>query len=185
MTILEGVNVDVICPFPAKELTAAAQWMRIYKTLIFDDSGPQTNEEIERDLRYVCGREDVKSFGIIDKNNLTQSKTNDTPLVGIFVFEQMTPYHGYAHVASNRRAWGEKIAQPALTEQAGRLCAKWVFEQDEKLQRISMACMAANKGARSIATRIGFHKDGYFKAMKCVNGMPVDVMHFGLLRNEV
>ena len=185
MDVIQGTDVDIITPFPVMAFPQAAQWMHCYKTIIFDDSGPQTDEEVERDMRQVCSLPNVKSFGIVDKNNLTASKTSPTPLVGLYIFEQLTPYNGYAHVATNRRAWGEKLTKPALAEQAGKLCAGYLFEKDPRLQRISIAIMAANRGANSLATRLGFHKDGYMKAMKCSKGAPVDIIHFGLLRDEV
>jgi len=184
MNVLIGTDVDVITPFPVMAIPQASQWMHCYKTIIFDDGGPQTNEDIERDIRGVTSLPNVKSFGIVDKNNLTKSKTYESPLVGIYIFEQLTPFNGYAHVASNRRAWGEKLAKPALVEQAGRLCAEYLFSQDPKLQRISITCMAVNRGANSLAQRLGFHKDGYMKNMKCVKGTPMDIVHYGRLRDE-
>jgi len=183
MNVIIGTDVDVITPFPVMAYGQAAQWMRCYKTLIFDDSGPQTNEDIERDIRNVCALPNVLSFGIVDKHNLTASKTLETPLVGIYIFEHLTRYNGYAHVASNRRAWGEKLAKPALTEQAGKICAEYLFDHIPDLQRISISCMAANRGANSLAQRLGFVKDGYMKNMKCVKGQPVDMVHYGLLRS--
>lgn len=184
MNVLLGTDVDVIEPFPVTALPQAAQWMRCYKTLIFGDGGPQTNEEIEENLRERVGLPFVRSWGIIDKNNLTSTKQTDTPLVAIVMFEQITPQNGYFHVASNRRAWGDKLCQPGLVEQGGKLILQDIFATST-INRASVMCVAANKAARSLALRLGFQKDGYLLDMINVKGKPADIAHFGLLRKDV
>lgn len=184
LQVLEGKDIDVLAPFPAQHLALAAQWMHCYKTLIFGDEAPATTEGIEEYLRVQAALPQVRTWGIIDKKNLTGSKVTDIPLAGIVFLELATPRNAYFHVASSRRAWGDKLAQPALVEQAGNLIIPQVFEDTPSLQRLSCATFANNKAARNLCRRLGFHKDGYFEAMGLAKGQPVDVVHFGLVRPQ-
>lgn len=184
LQIIEGKDVDVIEPFPQKLLPQAAQWMRCQKTLIFGDDGPQTNEQITQFLITRAALPFIRTWGIVDKFNLTHTAASDVPLVGIVFFEQMNPQNGYFHVASNRRAWGDKLAQPSLTEQAGQLIIRECFESVPSLRRLSVATFATNRAAKHLAQRLGFAKDGYFSAMGAIHNKPVDVIHFGMLRPE-
>lgn len=185
MQILEGRDVDVITPFPLTMLPKAAQWMHCYKTLMFGQNSPKTTDEIEKFLQERSILDCVTSWGIVDKNNLTNSKEFEAPLVGIIYFEQSCPQNGYAHLASNRRAWGERLTKPGLMEQAGHLIIDSLFKDRQELKRISITTYSNNKAAWNMALRMGFHKDGYFKSMDILNGKLVDVVHFGKLRQEV
>ena len=182
MKVLEGIDVDVIEPFPAIAIGQAAQWMRCYKTLMFGDNGPQDLVQIEAFLRQHMALPQVRTWAVVDKFNKTNTK-QETPLVGFVIFEQPCPENGYVHLASNRRAWGEKVAQPAMMEQACHLIKDDIW-QTEGLQRVSIVTSSNNRAAVSLAKRLGFHKDGYFQAMGKQNGKPVDMIHFGLLRPE-
>lgn len=182
INILEGQDVDCISPFPQSQLGSAASWMRCYKTLIFGDDGPQTDEDIEEFLRARLPL--MRSWAVVDKGNLTGAKRNDVPLVGIIVFEPINKFNGYAHIASSRRAWGEKLAKPGLIEQGCKLAIADVFQNLPELQRVSVATFAKNAAAKALAQRLGFHKDGYFRAMGRERGVPQDVVHFGLVREQ-
>lgn len=182
MKVLIGKDVDVIAPFPSGAFPQAATWMHCYKTLIFGDSGPQTNEEIEAFLADRARQPNIQTWGIVDKNNLTQSRQIEAPLVGIGFLEVLSPENGYFHIASNRRSWGEKIASPSLAQQAAELVIQEVWDVLPSLQRLSAATYASNKAARNLIRKVGFQKDGYFVAMGKTKGQPQDVIHFGLLR---
>lgn len=183
MQVLIGKDVDIIAPFPSGAFPQAAQWMHCYKTLVFGDSGPATQAEIEKFLWDKTALPNVYSWAIVDKNNLTATR-QDAPLVGIGLFELLSPENGYFHVASNRRAWGERIAQPGLVQQAAELAIPQLWKYLPTLQRISAATYASNKAARGLIKRLGFVKDGYFVAMGRTKGKPQDVVHFGLLRPQ-
>lgn len=181
MDVIIGTDVDVISPFPATMLPQAAGWMRCYKTMVFGDDGPQTNEDIEIFLRNILSMSNISSWAIVDKANLTKTK-HEAPLVGILYFERANTQNGYIHVASHRRAWGDKLAQPGLIEQGARLVLDHLFETEPNLARISVAVLASNKAARNFAQRVGFRKDGYFINMAKVGGKPENVVHLGMLR---
>lgn len=180
--LLAGKDVDVLEPFPEAYWPQATQWMYRHHTLVFGDQGPQTPEEIEVFLRTRSKQPGIRTWGIVDKNNLTQVRSTDIPLVGVVFWEQDSPYNGYIHLASNRRGWGPKLAQPSLVEQGAELIKQELWDSTPSLQRISTIMFAHNKAARTLANALGLVKDGYFKSMGCIKGKPIDMIHYGLLR---
>lgn len=182
MHVVTGRDVDLISPFPIKELAAVIGWTHCYKTIILGDEGPQNDDELYQLL--VAHVNNHSSWAIVDKGNLTKSNKVDVPLVGIVVFEKTSPYNGYVHIASNRKAWGNRMAKPGLIEQAGNLVVEDIFEQNPGLNRISIAVEENNKAAISLAKRCGFKQDGCFRDMIMKAGKPVTATHFGYLRSE-
>lgn len=181
MDLLIGKDVDVISPFPVQGLKQAAQWMHCYKTLTFRDDGPQTIEEIEVFLKHGLSAPGVYSWGIVDKNNLTATRS-ESPLVGLIYLQMPFPENGYLHVTTNRRAWGERIAKPGMAEQAGRLIMGDLWTRFPGLLRLSAFTYARNKAAISYLRKLGGKQDGYFENMGVSKGIPQDVVHFGMLR---
>lgn len=179
--VLEGKNVDVIEPFPIKEIQAAVGWMHCYKTLVCGDDGPQTNDEIAAFLHTTLAASNVRTWAIVDKDNLTNTHTT-SPLVGMLSFERANTQNGYLHITTPRKVWGEKLAQPGMAEQASQLVISNLFSSEPTLQRISVAIVSTNKAAIALAKRVGFTKEGYLPAMTQIKGKPADMIHFGLLR---
>jgi RimJ/RimL family protein N-acetyltransferase len=184
MQVLVGQDVDVIAPFPASALPAAVGWMYCYRTLVFGDRGPQTQEEVGQFLAQALRNPGMLTWGIVDKNNLTRSHQIDVPLVGVVFAERLTEENAYIHIASSRKAWGNRVAQPGLVDQGCELIKSQIWEQIPDLRRLSIATFASNRAARSLAVRAGFHQDGYFTAMGTLRNAPQDIVHFGLLRPE-
>jgi RimJ/RimL family protein N-acetyltransferase len=182
MHVVPGRDVDLISPFPIKELPAVIGWTHCYKTMILGDEGPQNDEELFQLLAaHIVNH---RTWGIVDKNNLTKGTKVDVPLVGIIICDKTSPYNAYMHIASNRKAWGNKIAKPGLIEQAGLLAIPDVFENEPGITRLSIAVEDNNKAAISLAKRVGFKQDGCFKDMVMHKGKPQAAMHFGYLRSE-
>jgi RimJ/RimL family protein N-acetyltransferase len=182
MHIVPGGDVDLISPFPVKELAAVIGWTHCYKTIILGDEGPQNDDELYQLLEaHIASHQ---TWGIVDKNNLTKCTKTDVPLVGIAVFDLTSPYNGYLHVASNRKAWGNKLAQPGLMEQAGHLVIPNIFETNPGVKRISISVEDNNKAAINLAKRIGFKQDGCFKDMIMQKGQSRAAIHLGYLRSE-
>lgn len=179
MQVLCGNDVDVLEPFPSGYLGFAESWVHAHKTLVFGDQPP---EDIPAFLAQRMALPGVRSWAIVDKHNLTGARETKIPLIGMLFFEQNCPENGYAHVATSRRAWGEKIARPALVDQACALILDEVWASTPTLNRVSIATYATNKAAKHLAYRMGFTRDGYFKNMGTLKGAPVDIIHFGLLR---
>jgi RimJ/RimL family protein N-acetyltransferase len=182
MHVVPGGDVDLISPFPIKEIAAVIGWTHCYKTMIFGDEGPQNDEELAQLIAAHIANH--RTWGIVDKANLTKGTKVDVPLVGIIICDKTSPYNAYMHIASNRKAWGNKIAKPGLIEQAGHLVIPDVFKGDPSLTRISIAVEDNNKAAISLAKRVGFKQDGCFKDMIMQAGKPRAAMHFGYLRSE-
>lgn len=181
MQVLQGKDVDVISPFPQAGLVAAVGWMHCYKTLVFGDQGPQTEEDILKFLQVQLQSPLVRTWGIVDKANLTASRQVDIPLVGIIVVEQLTFENGYIHIASSRKAWGNRLAKPGLVDQGCELAKQDVWDSTS-LRRLSIATFANNRAARQLALRQGFSQDGYFQGMGTLRGQPTDIVHYGLQR---
>jgi RimJ/RimL family protein N-acetyltransferase len=125
----------------------------------------------------------TRSFAVVDKNNLTKAKEFDSPLVALITFEKHFGYrNGYVAVASARRAWGEKLCQPGLVQQASQLVIDQLFESEPTLNRLSLTTLAANTAAKNLALRLGFRKDGYFVNLAQSKGVGASVIHMGLQR---
>ena len=182
ITVLEGKNVDVIQPFPVKEIDAAIGWLHCYKTLILGDEGPANDEQTAEFLRLCVNN--IHTWGIIDKFNLTKATKTDVPIVGLVMFEQTSPTDGWFHITSNRRAWGSKLIQPSLAQEAGELVVSNLFE-NTGLTRLSSITTANNKAAYAMLKQLGFVKDGYFKDSVVQGGEVKDTIHFGRVRNYV
>lgn len=184
LTVLEGKDVDVLEPFPLREIQAAVGWTHCNKTMMFGVNGPQTDEEVEIYLHSLLTQSNVRSWAIVDKGNLTQTKKIDTPIIGFILAEMVGTNNAYIHAASNRRAWGTKLTQPSLTAQGAQLVINSLFNTNPELTRLSVATLASNKAARHLAEQVGFKKDGYFTSMVVIGNKPVDVIHMGLVRQQ-
>lgn len=181
MLVLEGPDIDVISPFPASQWLQAAKWMVQQKTMIFGDEAPQGEAEIAEFLAARAEQPGIQTFAVVDRANLTKLP-GEHPLVGVLFIEPQGRENAYAHVAAARRAWGNRLVQPGMIEQASTLVMDSVFAQHPALQRLSVSVFANNYAARHLARRMGFKPDGYFRAMASWRGQPMDVVHFGRLR---
>ncbi len=175
--VLEGRDVDVLEPFPIKELSAAVGWSHCYRLSVSSDDGPQTDDEIAEAL-YTSIQAN-RSWAIVDKANLSNTK-KELPLVGLIVFEQTSPYNGYIHVTTARKA--HRLGDPTISEQAVQLVINEIWTSTPSLTRISGATLATNKGAKSLMARLGFTKEGLLPALLKVKGEMIGVVHYGLLR---
>lgn len=184
MKVLEGKDVDVIMPFPSSALAAVIGWMHCYKSFIIGDDGPPSDEQLIQHIYQLLSNPNIVTMGVVDKYNLTKSEQIDIPLVGLFYFEPIAPNNGYVHVTSNRRAWGNRVAQPGLMEQAAHLCIADVFATVPTLTRLSSSIVSTNKAAINFAKKLGFNQDGLFRQAVIQNSKPKDVVHLGLLKEE-
>jgi len=199
MQVIEGKDIDLISPFPLRGIPNAVSWMHSFRTFIIEDGGPATDEELGQHLQGWLGRS--KSWAVIDKHNLTHSKSVDVPLVGLGIFDMISPSNGYIHVCSSRRAWGGLVevdgttqlvskankdlpVLPGMIEQGGEIILKQIFEDNPTLRRISASIVSTNKASIALALRLGFKKDGYFKEAIMQNNEPKDIIHLGLLRPQ-
>lgn len=146
----------------------------MFKTTSFDDTSPTTEEEFIGYMKDVLKTN--LTYGVIDKNGELNFK-HEAPIIGYIGFAPQPPATLYAHIASNRRAWGK-----GLTDEAAKLAMSDVWESIPSLLRISATILAKNRAARSFTERVGLYKDGYFKDSVYVGGEPASIVHYGICR---
>ena len=86
MRIIECENVDLISPFPTNQISRLRSWLYCYKSIILDDSVSFSPQEAEEFLYAGLQNPAVISWGVIDKNNLTNYH-HPAPLVGFISSE--------------------------------------------------------------------------------------------------
>lgn len=179
--IFEGQDVDVLSPFPASLLPQAVQWLHCHPTLTLTDQSPSTPEGLLELLKEQLQTQET--FAIVDKNNLSGQKQTDLPVVGIVTVQALPPWNAYVHIASNRKAWGDKLARPGLVEQACKLLIDSMFQENPELLRLSALPLAKNAAAKGLCRRLGFIQEGLFREAVLIKQVPQDLAHFGLLRS--
>lgn len=180
MRIVEGNNVDLISPYPIKELDRAIQWFFQYTSYTGDDNTPRTPEAIKDLLQQVIANN--TTYGVIDKNNLSKYN-HEAPLVGMLSFAPQSEWNGYLHIAMSRKAWGKKDTV-SLAEEAAKLVIQDVWDQYPALLRQSCLMNTKNFPARRLAMRCGFKVDGVFEKFFKAGGKPANAVHLGMLRPE-
>lgn len=179
MRVLEFQNLDLIEPFPSNQIHRLRGWLYCYKNILIDDFVGKSDAEIEDFLRQVIVDPNTRSWGLIDKNNITNSK-HEAPLVGFIAYNKTTPYNGVFHVASSRTCWGK-----GLMDEAGKELLKMVFEEDPTLLRCSAVILDKNKPARAYAQRLGFQYEGKLHDWAIQNGQPITVVTYGFTRPQL
>lgn len=176
MRVIEGQYADLIDPFPRKEIHRVYGWMHCYRTMTESDISPKTPEEFDSFFNSLLNT--VVSYGIIDKQNLTNSK-HEAPLVGIITFEPHTIWNGFVHVASTRKAWGKGIM-----DEAGQLVIKDLFDNLPSILRLSAWIFKNNIPAQHYVVRAGFRKEGVLRDYILQDGAPKTIFQYGLTRRE-
>lgn len=176
MKIIEGPNVDLIEPFPLNQISRAVGWLHCYKTWVTTDDGPQTPEDIEKCLLAMFQSPNVRSWGIIDKNNKINSK-HEAPIVGFLILEHNGMRNSYCHVATTRRAWGSRLVDEAVA-----IGMKQVFDDTPQLLRISAFIVKNNAPARALMERMGLRFEGVFPDYLMRDGAPAALAHYGITR---
>jgi len=174
--ILEGKNVDLICPFPIGEIGRVFGWNHCYRTVTEHDDGPHTMEEANEVTKQMILN--WPTWGIVDKNHLTNTK-HEAPLVGIVLYEPSTLRNGYIHISTARRAFKTGFADEAL-----QLVIRDVFTSIPTLLRISACMDEHNAPAKALAKRIGFKFEGLLEDMILRGDVPKNIIYFGLTRRK-
>jgi len=181
MRIIEGKNVDLISPFPVSEIRRTYGWLHCYRTVTESDDSPKGLEEY---CQMISGNLDkVVSWGIVDKNHLTNIK-HEAPLVGMGIFEPLvmpngTVRNGYLHVATARRAWKAR-----LIDEAAEMALCDVFEGIPSLLRLSGYINERNAPAKALLRRLGFKFEGIVEDAIQYENSPQNLVLFGLTRRN-
>jgi len=173
MNIVETPNLDLISPFPMTEIPRTFGWIASARTTW---GAAKSREEVITHMQDYLPR--VLSFGIIDRNNWL-GMNHQAPLVGIIAFESQSPFNGYLHIATTRRAWGTRIA-----DQAAEGVINHLFSNTPDLLRLSVCFPFVNQAVRGLVKRLGFFKEAVFEDFLLDNGSPVAMAHYGQLKRK-
>ncbi len=77
-----------------------------------------------------------------------------------------------------KSCWGKGIATEAC-----QLAISFAFSQ-LGMNKVTMGCKETNTGIQHIATKLGFSREGYFRAQNIIDGQYVGHLYFGLLQSE-
>jgi len=175
MKIIEGKDVDLITPFPPKEMKRIFGWLRCYRTIPELDTFPKTPEDLADQLARVPT---LQTFGIVDKNNFLGVR-HEVPLIGLYTFDQDTKLNGNIHVASSRKAWNSR-----LVDQAGLLLINHMFRYTPDLLRVTISTPSQNGAGRALARSWGFRYEGCFRDAVIINNTPNNMAIMGLTRTD-
>lgn len=182
MKIYSGTKVDLIESFPANEIKRLIGWLHCYKSIIHSDDSPQTDEELINYFTSYFKQPNVRSWGLIDKNNSINIH-HEAPLVGFGAFEYAGApegaRNGYFHCATTRKAWGAGII-----DEAYRIAVDTVFTESPSLLRVSSFIINNNYPARKLAQRVGMKIEGVLEDAVLQQGIPKPLTHFGLTRRR-
>lgn len=174
--VIEGEKVDLISPFPEKEIGRLYGWLRRVRTELGSDGSPKGRKETIAFYSQGLKSPNITSYAIVDKGNITSGKT-DTPLVGFIAFEGQGGLNGYLHIALTKKANDERL----IDESIG-LAVRELFERFPSLLRISAIAAQSNWLVREIADRVGFRTEGVCEDFYTYKGEPRNVVHYGLTR---
>ena len=182
MKIYTGTIIDLLEPFPEREIKRLVGWLHCYKSIIHSDDSPQTDEELVTYFTNYFKQPNVRSWGIIDKGN-TINIQHEAPLVGFGAFEfaglPIGSRNGYFHCATTRKAWGA-----GLIDEAYRLGVDTIFTEHPDLLRVSSFVLNNNYPARKLALRVGMKIEGVLEDAVLQQGIPKPLTHFGLTRRR-
>ena len=176
--VIEGKNVDLIEPFPIAEVRRLVGWSHCFRSMFIADGAPKDEQALINYYNQYLPT--VRSWGVIDKNNLLGYR-HEAPLIGCLILEKpISMVNGYVHVTSTRKAWGS-----GLLDEGARLAIKHGFETEPNMLRLSALIITTNAPAKQFVKRLGFKQDGQLKNYLTQNGIPKAVSHFGLLKEQV
>jgi RimJ/RimL family protein N-acetyltransferase len=70
-----------------------------------------------------------------------------------------------------------------VCERAVRLALRWMFD-DLGLERVELTTTTDNAAVAELAPKLGFAREGTMRGRNLERGRRVDIVHFGLLRDE-
>lgn len=181
MDVLLGDHVDLITPFPAKELDRVWSWMQCFRSIVFHDGTKDTTKESCIEAVAALNHPHM-AFGIIDKNNVINSQS-EAPIVGIVLLEPVAEHNYVCHIATNRRVGkAYKLYKKSMTDEAGKLVIADAFATNPKLERITATVMASNTPVISLLKRLDFIQEAHLHRWFTQNGHPVDAVQYCYLR---
>jgi RimJ/RimL family protein N-acetyltransferase len=169
----EALGGDGVALRPLREDDAPA-----YVAAFRDDPelGRLIGAETDPDEAVVCRRIGAERAGF----ELAITADGSDAFRGLVAVHSIEPDHGRAEVGF----WLAPRARGAgLGARAVALVVDWLFDH-EGLRRIEMTTTPDNGGALLLARRLGFTREGVLRQRAIERGRPVDIVWFGLLRDE-
>ena len=120
--------------------------------------------------------------GAAERDGFELAVTTDgsDELTGVVIVHHVEPDHGRAEVGF----WVVGDARGrGLGARAVALVVDWLFAE-AGLRRIELRTTPGNRGAQALAQRLGFTHEGVMRRRDIERGVAIDVVWFGLLREE-
>jgi RimJ/RimL family protein N-acetyltransferase len=120
--------------------------------------------------------------GAAERDGFELAVTTDgsDELRGVVIVHHVEPDHGRAEVGFwlVREARGRGLGASAVA-----LVVDWLFEE-AGVRRVELSTTPDNRGAQAVAQRLGFTHEGVMRRRDIERGVEIDVVWFGLLREE-
>lgn len=159
------MNAQLVSPFPVYELPRVWLWVQQFRSRVADDFSPKTLDEfVEVEMARMT-------------RQMTWGVYRGGELGGLIAFEPSSPVAGTSHVTFRRSFWGHKTSVPAMRE-----AHREIFGAGYR--KIVSFVFADNDAIRSLAKAAGLKVEGVLRNQTLRNGEPVDMVAFGLTREE-
>jgi RimJ/RimL family protein N-acetyltransferase len=139
--------------------------MNQFRSRVADDYSPRTMEE------YV----EIQNRRM--HPGLNWGVYRDDDLGGAIWFEPSSPIAGIIHTVFRKDFWGHETTYPAL-----RAAGEAIFNSGTR--KLLAMCFADNHSVRGMAKRFGMQQEAHFHGMTVRGGVPVDMVAFGLTKEE-
>jgi [ribosomal protein S5]-alanine N-acetyltransferase len=135
---------------------------------------------VEEDPDEAAVRERVARNETRDGFELALTADGSDVLRGVVIVHHVEERHGRAEVGF----WLVRDARRAgLGRRAVALVVDWLFAHPW-VRRVEISTTPENAGAMALAERLGFTYEGTLRQRDVERGTPVDIVWFGLLRDE-
>jgi RimJ/RimL family protein N-acetyltransferase len=122
----------------------------------------------------------VDGAAVRDGVELAVTTDGSDELRGVVIVHHVEPDHGRAEVGF----WLVRDARGrGLGTRAVALVVDWLFA-GPGLRRVELSTTPDNRGAQALAQRLGFTLEGVMRRRDVERGVAIDVVWFGLLREE-
>jgi RimJ/RimL family protein N-acetyltransferase len=139
--------------------------MNQFRSRVADDFSPRTMEE------YV----EIQNRRM--HPGLNWGVYRDDDLGGAIWFEPSGPVAGIIHTVFRKDFWGHETTYPALQKAVADIFGAG-------MQKMLAMCFADNYSVRGMAKKFGMQQEAHFHGMTIRGGKPVDMVVFGMTREE-
>lgn len=172
LRVIQGTHIDLISPFPLKEVPRIYGWIRSFKSIVEFDGWLHGRKEF-KDFYTHQVIPNAPTYGIIDKYNKAVADVG-VPLVGFIMAEAAIPANVYINFASNLKALNAELMPEALD-----LALEDLKKTYPHVIRFSCWLLDKNRPAHRFLSQQGFTKDAKMQSMVTQNGTPKSLVHMG------